>query len=409
MVFFRVGALLALGLAFAWAPWCVAAEQGQDKENQHERDQHEGDQHEDERFPWVLRVGYQTSRVDETTSFLASSPELGGAIDRAQTFAVELGWQVDGSESWHHSYRLPAMGVGVARTAFGNGERLGSPTSIYGWFSWPVVPLGKRATLTTDFGFGAAFQWNERDPSNNPLNDVVTTPVTFYTEVGLYLRYQLTRAVSVYGGGTFSHFSNGGTGDPNGAVNALSSRFGMSVGLGTPRRRPAKTDRARSARLGWELSGSVGGGFKNINLGDGATALTDRRQNFGVTAVGIDVQRRVHSMSALGGGIDLVYDGSAGAHPEHATDIGDTLIGIYGGYEHVIHRFRIPMQLGAYLRQGRRAGSRPGFYQKLGWSFDVTERTFVRFDVRFFDFSKADFVSWTFGIRFTPVRGKPSE
>lgn len=355
-------------------------------------------ENEKESFPWVLRGAYQPSSVHQTSLFLVEGPVVGGAIDQAQAFKLELGWQVDGGEPWHQSYRLPAMGVGIYHATFRNGERLGSPTAIYGWFSWPWLSLGERVELTTDFGFGAAFGWNARSAESNPLNDVISTPVSFYTEVGVYLRYKLGAPVSLYAGGTFTHFSNGGTGDPNGAINAVSPRVGIRYDFGTTRR-VVQADRP-SVRRHWALSVGGGGGFKNVNLGDASSASTDFRRNFGMGVVSLDLQRRVRPTSQIGGGFDLVFDGSAGTRAEATSEPGDVTVAVYVGYEQVIHRFRIPIQLGYYLRQGERAGNRPAAYQKLGWSFDLSRRTYVRFDVRFYDLSQADFVTWTLGYRF---------
>ena len=387
-------------LALASGPRAFA----QEPEEEAERTTSSEAEEEEAWSPWFFRFAYEPSFVLQSNDFVQGE-NLGGApIDRAQAFKVELGWQTDGTSDWAQRYRLPALGVGVYGASFRNGDELGTPVAVYGWYSWPWATLGDRLELTNDFGLGAAFGWNRFDPEGNPFNRAISTSVTFYTEWGLYLRYALTDRMDFTAGAVFHHFSNGGTGDPNAAINMLAPHLGLRYDLapGRPRYTPRELPEARPA---WELSAFGGNGAKTVDLGvpdeEGGEAPYDP-QRFGVAAFSVDLHRVVHPMFRVGGGVDVIYDGSANAGlSEEPTSSDKTAVGLFGGYEHAIGRFSIPVQVGYYVWRGRDDERLPSFYQKLGFQYDLTSRIFAGMNVRFYDFSRADFFTWTIGFRWT--------
>lgn len=359
----------------------------------------------EERNPWFVRGSYLPGIVLSTTRFVEADNEAGLPIDRAQAFKLELGWQTNGDSDWERRYRLPSMGVGFQRTEFRNGSELGSPSALYGWFSWPFASLGERVELTSDINFGAAFGWTPFDLETNPFNDAITTSVTFYTEWGFFTRIALSERLSLRAGGAFTHYSNGGTGDPNGAVNIVSPVVGLRYDFA--RSRLGRSELAPTAPVPgyWELSVLGGGGFKSIDLARGNLDMEEGRRElrrFGAGGVSFELSRRVHAMSKLGGGVDAIYDGSANAtlQEDAAVSSSDKLaFGLYAGYEQVIQRFSIPVQIGYYVARGREDERVPALYQKIGFKLDLGSRVFAGLDARFFDFSRADFVRVIVGLR----------
>ena len=337
---------------------------------------------------WLLRFHYQPARILPTTAFFEGRNETGSPIGPGTAFKIELGWQTDGSADWERRYRLPAFGIGAYKASFRNGDELGAPAAVYGWFSWPVVSLSERVEVTAEIGLGAAFGFRPFDPESNPFNDAVSTRATFYSDVGLGLRIALARLWDLELGGSFTHFSNGGTGDPNDALNTLSPRVGLRYG-----RRPKRPSGALPPfERFWVLSLAGGGGWKNVNVA--APEDPPERRNFGVGAVSVELGRRLYSLGALGGGVDVTYDGSRevpGGSEKRAV------VGLFGGYRHVIGRFSIPLQIGYDLGRGAGDARVPALYQKIGVDLHVTDRLYVGLVTRFFDFSRADFVTWIVG------------
>jgi len=355
--------------------------------------------------PWFVRAAYVPGLVLGTTDFVKGDNAAGQPIDRAQAFSVELGWQTDGSRDWQRRYNLPALGVGVYHAEFNNGEELGAPTAVYSWFSWPLARLGSRVDLKADFGLGVAFGWNPFDPDTNPFNHAVSTRVTAYTEVGLYTDIVLDERWRLRAGGVFKHFSNGGTGDPNGAVNLLSPVIGVRYDFARSRAPYERVELPPVPKF-WELAVSGGIGVKTVDLARDDPDAEEGRyepERFYAGGVTVEISRRLHAMSRLGAGVDIMKDGSANASLDSSAAVPGSeklAVGIYGGYEHVIDRFSIPAQIGYYVWRGRDDERIPELYQKLGFKFDISDRFFVGMDARFYDFSRADFLRWTVGFRF---------
>ena len=364
---------------------------------------------EDDRFnPWFFRLAYQPSWVVQSNGFVKGDNATGEPIESGQGFKIELGWQSDGSEDWEQLYNFPALGLGVYKPDFGS-EELGAPVVVYGFFSWPLL-RGSRATLATEFNFGIAFNWEPYDPESNPFNGSVSTATTFYTDWGFFVHYAVAKRLDLSAGGTYTHYSNGGLGDPNDGLNTLSLLGGLRYNF--DRERPRFVRRELPPFKGfYELVVAAAGGSKEVDVPTSSPELRERdlRQKFGVANVTFASQRQFYSMGKLAAGVDWTYDGSANAKvelvdgnlagpPTGASD--KRAIGIYGGYEHVIDRFSIPIQLGYYVWRGRDDDVVPRLYQRLGFRYRLRSNLFVGLSTRFRDFERADFVEWTVGASF---------
>ncbi len=81
-----------------------------------------------------LRGAFQVGSVLQTNDFLKGDNQSGEPIESFRSVRLEFGWQTDGSKDWHHSYNFPSFGIGLYGADFNNGEELGTPTSLYGFF-----------------------------------------------------------------------------------------------------------------------------------------------------------------------------------------------------------------------------------------------------------------------------------
>ncbi len=346
-----------------------------------------------------VHLGFRPGRVVPNSDFFSGVNASSQAIESMQAFKVALGWMVDGEQGSQVSNRRPSIGFGIDGGRFDNGIELGAPIAGYGFLSWPLLGFGTRFDVMTDVSFGAAFNWEPFDAETNPFNDAVSTRITFYTDWSLYALYSVNRRLDLVIGGAFTHFSNGGTGYLNKSVNIVAPHFGLRMNL-LGNRSPLDVRFENSTAGHWEIAASGGGGWKNILVSEVLNQPYQTR-NFGVSGINVEFKRYLTKTRKLGAGIDASYDGSANMAPSHLeSTLGDKLsLGIYGGYEHVFSRFSIPIGLGYYLVQGREDNRVPSFYQKLGWTVDLSERIFFGFEARFFNFNTADFVIWKFGWR----------
>jgi len=114
-----------------------------------------------------LRGAYQFGKVLQTNGFLKGDNQSGEPIDSFQSVRLEFGWQTDGSKDWHHVYNFPTFGIGLYGADFNNDEELGTPTSLYGFFGWPMARSG-RWRFDFELAFGFTNDWKPYDPVTNP-------------------------------------------------------------------------------------------------------------------------------------------------------------------------------------------------------------------------------------------------
>lgn len=346
-----------------------------------------------------VRVSFEPTYVLPTTDFVRGDNRAGEPIDWGAAIQAEVGWEVSGSEDWHHLYRFPSYGVGVSVAALGS-EELGTPVDVYGFFDWPFASLSSRAELSTDLGFGVTFGWQPYDPETNPANRAIGSMTTFTIDWGLFLRYFLTHRIDVYAGVSFSHFSNGSLRAPNAGLNTLGPIVGIHYRLADRRAHP---DRRPTPELGsrWGTAIWGAGGAKSIEVPTEVPEreTIDTRQRFAIANVGATLLYRAHPMSTLRGGVDLTYDESANVGGSGA-DVDKRGLGLYGGYQQEIGKFAVLVDLGYYVWRGSEYSLSPGAYQRLGWNYRFLGNAYTGIQVRFIDFRRADFIEWTLGYRF---------
>ena len=135
-----------------------------------------------------LRAAYQFGSVLASNDFVKDTNATGKPIDSYHSVRLEFGWQTDGALDWHHVYNFPSYGLGINYCDYFNDEELGTPTSIYGFFSWPVKRWG-RTSLNFDLGFGLADNWVAFDEETNPYNVTIGAGRSVYIDVGLDVEF----------------------------------------------------------------------------------------------------------------------------------------------------------------------------------------------------------------------------
>ena len=181
-----------------------------------------------------LRGAIQTGSVVQTNDFLKGDNQSGEPIDSFNSLRLEFGWQTDGSRDWHHSYNFPSYGIGLYGADYNNDEELGNPTSLYGFFEWPLV-RGTKWRFNFDLAFGFTNDWQSYDPVNNPKNTAMGLGRSVHIEGGPNVEYRLAKRWALIGGFTFTHFSNGGTQLPNHGLNQVGPLLFVKYDTDTPR------------------------------------------------------------------------------------------------------------------------------------------------------------------------------
>src|SRR5262245_8168340 len=314
---------------------------------------------------WFVRAGYSPAVVLATSPFESED-------NAARGMTIEIGRQTDGSRDWHRVYNYPAYGVGFYAGRFGRDSELGRPLAAYGFFSWPF-PIANRFQVTSDFGLGVTWRWNEFHPDANPTNTAIGSDVAYYVDWGAYFHYLANPRASVFLGLNATHWSNGGRKLPNLGLAAIGPKAGVryNVSPQAPRGRARPEDLPPFAPS-WEFVAGVAGSPRS----DAAAA-------FNVTA---GMQRHFYRFGKVAAGVDATRDIQAS-------------LGVYGGYEHVIARFSVLAQFGQSVWREFDDPDVPEFYQRYGSRFYFSDRLWSTFAVRTVKLRRARFVEFGLGYR----------
>lgn len=358
-----------------------------------------------------LRLSYQLGRVLQSNDFVKGKNNRGKPIENYQSARLEFGWQTDGAWPWQHLYNFPAFGVGImGADYFEFADEIGNPSSLYGFFIWPVKRFGQKSLISVDLALGLSNDWKPFDPIENPNNIAIGAFRTIMIDGGATYSLGLSRHFGLLAGVKGTHFSNGGTKKPNLGLNMVTGNLGLEYLFGEGRPKLPERREVPPFLKQWEILGAIGAGINNINFDTENEDVINRYKNVDYLVVNITgtLNRQLGYMSKVGVGLDIIYDESIGAQIDAAdgevndvaASTGDKLaLGLYGGYEQVIDRGSIILQMGYQVLRKDFEGSLPPFYQRLGVKYHVLKNTFLGMNVRFHDFEKADYLEFNIGQR----------
>jgi hypothetical protein len=352
--------------------------------------------------PWFMRVGISPARVLTASHFVSGE-------DVARTLTFEIGRQTDGSADWHRIYNYPSYGVGFYVGQFDHERELGRPFATYGFFSWPF-PVARRAQVTADLGLGVSWNWTEFDRDTNPTNRSFGSDGAYHVDGGLSLRWLASARTSVYAGLNVTHWSNGATRQPNLGLAVVGPKLGVRYNF-APQVAPPRAkagDRPRFAPS-WELVVGGAGSRKNAAAATNSHIdVVDLWRDFAAFNVTAGLQRHFYQFGKVAAGADVTYDGATGARVD-ITDLRQVesrapagrrlALGLYGGYEHVIARFSLLVQLGYTAWRGFDDKDVPRFYQRYGSRLHFTDHFWGTFAVRSVRLRKANFLELGLGYR----------
>ncbi len=356
-----------------------------------------------------LRGAYQFGTVLKTNDFLKGDNQSGQPIDRFQSVRLEFGWQTDGSKDWHHVYNFPTFGLGLYAADFDNDEELGTPTSFYGFFTWPLA-RSERWKFNFELAFGFTNDWKPYDPVNNPKNFAMGLGRSVHIEVGANAEYRLARRWSLIGGITGTHFSNGGTQRPNDGLNQVGPILFAKYDTDEPVKPPTRRTKIAYQKK-WDLTLTGSAGKRNLDLQFDDPELREQYGNrsYFIGNITLGAGYRFSFKSRVAFGLDFCYDESVGDlirldafNKGYNADpsTGDNLeLGVFGGYEVYAHRTHLILHLGYKIFYKDVEGRLPAFYQRLGIRQFVYQNWFIGLNVRFHEIGSADNLEWTVGYR----------
>lgn len=354
-----------------------------------------------------IRSAYQAGRVLGTNDFLQGDNQAGQPMDSFHSVRLEFGWQTDGSKDWHHAYNFPSYGFGVYGADFFNDEELGTPTSLYGFYIWPLARTN-RWTFNFDLAFGFTHNWESYDPVSNPQNVAMGLGRSVHIEGGPNAQYRLAEQWSLIGAVTFTHFSNGGTQRPNHGINQFGPMLFVKYDLENPVKAPTRRTISDYPN-NWDLTMCWSVGKRNLThkIEDPVTREDYMNRNYMVSNLTVGVGRQFSNKSRYVFGLDLGYDESVGDLIEldayqNGTNAQGTAsdnyeLALFGGYELIANRTHLLIHLGYKVLYKDVNGRLPVFYQRLGVKQFVYDNWFAGLNVRFHELGSADNLEWNAG------------
>lgn len=356
-----------------------------------------------------LRGAYQAGWVIQTNAFLRGDNQSGEPIESFQSVRLELGWQTDGSKDWHHEYNFPSFGVGLYGADYNADEELGNPTSLYGFFSWPLKRT-PRWQFNFELAFGLTNDWEPYDPVNNPKNTAMGLGRSVHIELGANAELRMARRWSMIGGLTGTHFSNGGTQRPNHGLNQIGPILFLKYDLDDPAPTPA-VRRDASFEKAWDLALTGSWGLRNLDLNFEDDALREEygNQSYDILNLTAIAGYRFTYRSRVVMGLDLGYDESVGdlitvngineGVPAEGETSDNYELGVVGGYEIFAHRTHVLVHFAYKILSKEVEGRLPKFYQRLGVRQFVFRNFYAGLNVRFHEIGSADNLEWNAGYR----------
>lgn len=358
-----------------------------------------------------LRAGFQYGWILQTNDFVKGKNQTGQPIENYASVRLEFAWQTNGARFWQRLYNYPAYGLGIQVANYANEEELGTPSSLYGFFIWPVKRWPK-PYWTVEAGFGLTDNWVAHDPKTNPFNVAIGAGRSVYIDVASNFYYPLAPHWDLVAGITGTHYSNGGTVQPNYGLNQVGAILYAQYQFQRDRPRVPKGPVPEFEKT-WEVNAAFSFGVKNVAVDLSGSSADSIYENitFDVFNLSGAVGRQLSWMSKITGGADLTYTKAVEAELDASNPLPDVpelsfwqklSLGVFAGYEQVVERGSLLVQIGYYLARYEFEGQTPDLYQRLGVKYHVFRNTFIGLNVKFFDFSRAENLEFTIGQRFLP-------
>lgn len=356
---------------------------------------------------YALQAMYQNGYVFATNPFLKGKNIEAEKINTFQAFSLKFSTQTLGKKYWEQMYNYPNYGAGVYVADFFNPEEIGVPIALYGFFDAPFKRWDK-LTFNYEIGFGATFHWKAFNPITNKYNVVIGAGESFLIDAGLNLEYLLYQRITICGGFSLTHFSNGALKKPNFGINTIAPKVGIKYNFYDKPIFIKQENQAFAPHNEWLVSAF--GGLKNVIFDSANIAILEKYEGVDFPVLGISTlfNRQVSYKSKLGIGATFTYNGAVNAQAAVENNdleplqgqIGDkVLVSVYPSYELVINKASIILQPAVYIYRKKLLNQSPIFHQRIGLKYHFTDLLFVGITLVDYKFHVSDFIEWNIGYR----------
>ncbi len=355
-----------------------------------------------------LRVSVQNGNILlQDRLLLTSQDEEGNIFKTTKAISAEYGWHFLGGETWHQTCKYPRMGMGFQYLHIMNRDELGHPFSVYGFYDGNFF-RSKNFEFNSRLALGMAYGSRPYNPADPLPNDIICTKLNVFAEMGLGISVRLNHSLFMEPAFRFTHFSNGNTREPQKGLNIPAYSIGLRSYLGNTPAIPVKSP-LDDIEHRHEVLAFVGVAPRQLDFIDNETFL---HETYGLVFLmanlhlgyNYTVSRRIK----LGGGVDLIYDGTngmkeaamAGMPVKSAVPASDkTGLSVFLGGENAVGRLSVIVSLNYMVAQTRFPSSTRKLEQRLGFKYHVLPNVFVGANVRAYRFAAAKAVEFNIGMR----------
>ncbi len=310
-----------------------------------------------------------------------------------------------GKHQWERDYNYPLIGVTFLYSGLGNNPTLGQSFALMPFINFPLY---KHKNLMVGFrlAVGVGYLTKPFDRISNYKNLAIGSNLNAAINLMFEARYRINYYLTLTGGISLQHFSNGSLKMPNYGLNAPLISIGAAV-------RPFHAnqdigDRFYAPTHEYEaivyksMEFNIGGlvGYKNMQSVFG--------ENFIVYHVFENTFFHISKKSKVGFGVDISYDPSHIKILEHAGIQVDNKLkiirpGINAAYQLVMSRVGFIFNLGYYLA-GMETSNGP-LYEKLAFQYNFSKDFFATVMLKV-HWGRADYIGWGIGYKFDVNYGK---
>lgn len=309
--------------------------------------------------------------------------------------------KVDGSKFWHFAYNFPECGLDITAINSGNNQQLGNQFSSSYLVNLPLnkgqYRLGSVNQSSTNFkhwiglGIGLGYSTQRWDLETNHQAPMLGSRINAAISFQYSIRLIAFNSGEFRAGFRVLHFSNGAFQLPNLGTN----NAGVFVSYASGKRIREVENRLPVPLIEkYILSAGLTAGLKEI--------LPPNGRKYSATVVSVLGERRMSYKSALGVGVDVLYDASTASSIEQRLGVRPksmqtVQVGGLVSYSLFFDRLSFKMQQGFYIRdQFRINGS---LYHRFGLRYAIGNHVYAQLTLKT-HFAKADFGELGIGYLF---------
>lgn len=266
-----------------------------------------------------------------------------------------------GKKLWQYENNFPEYGFGFTYLNLNNPKVLGD---IYATFIFCDLPLSKKEKpfrLYMRFAAGLAYVPVHFNITQNPTNDMVSSPVNGYANFKFFCKWNIGKHVCWDFGLSYSHDSNGSSNLPNLGENTLTINTGLIYKFTNPVKNTiTKVDSGSQRKTKYEIL---------LYAGIGKVQEYVFGNKYQVQSYSAAFYTNIRNTQKIGMGIDVFYNGgNVDLLKDEGINLSSNLLNIQTGikvsYAYNLGRLSIPIEMGTYIYSKYKESS--PFYQRLG-------------------------------------------